>query len=193
MVDFRGERAKQIFVRGDLAGEAHRQHGPAVEGAVKGDDPAPTGVGARYLDGVFNRFGTRGNENRFFLRATGSQRIKFFRQSHRAVVGCDHDAGMAEVLQLACDRGHNFRVAVPGAADRDTGAKIDIAFALDIPHFGTERALDKNRGKIALGTRDSVVLARLPFVVGQIVSIGNFQLCFAHWSMPPIHMYLISR
>lgn len=56
------------------------------------------------------------------------------------------DEGLApesvrEVGQLALDRGHQFRMPVPGVEHGDADRKGDVAAPLYIPQLGVERAL----------------------------------------------------
>ena len=187
------ERTEQVLVRGDLSGQAHRQHGPAVETAVECDHAPATGMRACDLDRVLDRLGAGGDEDRLLLRRSRGELVEFFGEAHGHVVRGHHDAGMAEVLYLLGDRGGDLRVAVTGRGDRDTGTEIDVTIALDVPQFGALGARDVDRRDIALAARNRFVLARLPVGIGEPLRLRDFQFCLAHWSIPPRHMYLISR
>ena len=80
---------------------------------------------------------------------------------------------MTEVFQLLGDRGFYLWMTMPGAADCDTGAEIDIAFAFDIPDFRAECAFDKNRCYITLSSCDRFILACLPVAISRLVCFSN--------------------
>ena len=81
---------------------------------------------------------------------------------------------MAEFLELLGDGSDDFRVAVPGRADRDAGAEVYITLAFHVPDFGTQRVVDVDLGDIALAAGDGVVLAGLPVAVGQSLEFVDF-------------------
>ena len=128
----------------------------------------------------------------FFLLGPGRQLVQFLGETHRAVVRRDHDAGVAEAVDLLGDRGGDLRVAMASRTHRDAGAEVDVTIAFDVPQFRALCARNINRGDVALAAGDGVVLACLPVLVGEPGKFGDFQFSVTHLSIPPMHMYLIS-
>jgi hypothetical protein len=61
---------------------------------------------------------------------------------------------VGEALRLGAGRGHHLRVAVAGVEDCDAACEVDVAPALDIPHFGVLGALGIDRGGVRDPARD---------------------------------------
>ena len=78
MEDVARHGAEADLVGHDLAGQRHAHEGAAMEAAGKGDDGLAAGGGAGDLDGVLDRFGARGDEDRLLLEIAGQQRVQPF-------------------------------------------------------------------------------------------------------------------
>ena len=146
VVDIGHHGAEALFVGIDLAGQRHAQKGAAVEGAAKGDDGVAARGDAGDFDGVFNGFGAGGDEDGFLREIAGDSGVQAFGQADVVFIGQDLMAGMGEARQLLGDGGHDAGVAMAGVDHGDTGGKVDIAVALDIPDLGVQGAVDVDLG-----------------------------------------------
>jgi hypothetical protein len=56
-----------------------------------------------------------------------------------------------EVLGRALDRGHDSWVTVTGGAHGNAGGEVDIAIAVDVPHFNAATMTHHERGIAYIG------------------------------------------
>ncbi len=145
MVDLGRKRPEAGLVRHDLAGQRHAEHRASVKGARKCDHATSARVAARNLDGVLHGLCARGQENRLLFARTGRQPVQALGQLDIDIVGRDLETGVAESLELALDRGNDLGMIMPGIADCDAHAHVDVAVALDVPDFGIPRLVGKYR------------------------------------------------
>ena len=72
----------------------------------------------------------------------------------KGVVGRDREAGMGEGVELLLDALHHRGMAVAGIDDGDAAGEIDVAAALDVPHFGILGARGHDRRSHADAARE---------------------------------------
>lgn len=129
------------------------------------NDAGATGGCSGDLDGVFDGFGTGGEERRLFGVVAGGQLVDLFSQLHIRRVGCDLEGRVGEGGQLSLDGGDNLGVAVPGIGNRDAGCEVDEASVLDVPELGVQCALGVEIAGDANAVGNGCVLARLPLLI----------------------------
>ena len=130
-----------------------------MEAAGEGDDRRAAGGVAGDLDGVLDRLGAGGDEDRLLVELAGQHAVQPLGQPHIALVGHDLMAGVGETVELRLDRRDHLRVAVAGVDDGDAGREVDVAAALDIPDLGVLGAIGIDLRGHADAARDRLVLA----------------------------------
>src|SRR6266850_61904 len=144
-VDIAGEGLEAGFVRMRFAGERHGKQRAAMEGVFETDYGRTLGVGAGDLDGVFDGFGAGVEEDGFFRKISGGQRVQFFRHGNIALVGSDGEAEMQVPLELLADRGEHPGRAMADVEAADAASEIEVAIAVDIIDSCALRACGENR------------------------------------------------
>ena len=91
------QRAEVELVRRDLAGERHRHHGAAMEGAAERDDTGAPGGGACDLDGVLDRLGPGGKQRRLLGVVSRRDAIDPLRERDIRLVGHDLEHGVGKL------------------------------------------------------------------------------------------------
>src|SRR6266850_31403 len=143
---FRSDRGLEAgFVRMRFAGERHGKQRAAMEGVFETDYGRTLGVGAGDLDGVFDGFGTGVEEDGFFRKISGGQRVQFFRHGNIALVGSDGEAEMQVPLELLADRGEHPGRAMADVEAADAASEIEVAIAVDIIDSCALRSCGENR------------------------------------------------
>ena len=103
---------------------------------LKGDDARALGVIARNLDGVLDRLGAGGKQDRLLRRRSGRQRVEPLAQGDVALVRSHLETGMGELSQLLLQRSYHLWVRVAGVEHGDAAGEVDIAASFDVPEFG---------------------------------------------------------
>jgi hypothetical protein len=80
----------------------------------------------------------------FFGVEPGAQPVELLGELHRRLVGRDHQARVAEPLELPSHGRLHLRMQVPGVEYRDAGREIDVPASLDVPDLCVARAVDVN-------------------------------------------------
>jgi hypothetical protein len=145
VVDLWRERAEQVLVGRDLAGERHREARAAVKSAVECDDAAAPRGSTSDLHAVLDGLGPGGDEDRLLRRVARHQLVQLLRQTHRDVVGRHHHAGVAEPVELLGYGLLDPGMPVPRVDHRDTGTEVDVTIALNVPDLGVPGALGVDR------------------------------------------------
>ena len=141
-------------VRYDLAGQAQGHHGATVVGAGEGDHAGTAGGGTGDLDGVFNGFGTGGDQQGFLGEITRDQRVDLFAHFDIRLVGQYLEAGVGQLVQLSFNGSDDFRMHVTGVEYRDTAGEVDELAAFDVSHGGVPGRLGEDRVDLADATWD---------------------------------------
>ena len=165
VIDVGHHRAEALLVGINLAGQRHAQEGAAMEGPAKGDDGIAARGDARNLDRVFHSLGARGHEHGFLGEIARNSGVQTLGQTDVVFIGQHLMAGVREFRQLLGHGVHHLGVAMAGVDHGDTGGKVDIAVALDVPDFRVQRALDIDLGLNPDPARDVFVPTRGDFCV----------------------------
>ena len=133
VVDARRGDAEPAPVGRDLAGERHGEVGAAVEAAGEGDDALSARVGAGDLDGVLDRLGARGEEQRLRRSRERRHRVQPLAHGDIGLVGHDLEGGVGVAVELLPHGGDHARVAMAGVHHGDAAGEIDVASAVGVP------------------------------------------------------------
>ena len=106
-----------------------------MKSAIKRQITRTSGVPAGQFHRCFHRFGAGVAEKDFGRPGNGRELVQAFGQFDLAgiiEIGSRH---VQELVGLIFDGLNNGGMAVSGIGDSDTGGKIDVAIAIDIPDF----------------------------------------------------------
>ncbi|MNZ44916.1 hypothetical protein D3C78_625540 [compost metagenome] len=146
-------------VRNDLAGQAQGHHGAAVVGTGEGDHTGAAGGGTGDLHGVFNGFGTGGDQQGFLREVARNALGDLFAQLDVRLVGQYLEAGVGQLGQLFLNGGNHFRVQVAGVQYCNAAREVDVLAAVNVPYGGVFGALGDDRVDLADATGDGSVTA----------------------------------
>ena len=133
---FGRERAKACFVRHDFTRQGQTHHGATMKTAGKGNHAGAACVGTRNFDRVFHGFCTGGEEGGFGRSLDRRGFVHAFGQANVGFVWHDLIAGVGEMIQLLGNRGDLLGMAMAGIDHGNAAAKVDVAFAFNVPDFG---------------------------------------------------------
>ncbi|MNM46224.1 hypothetical protein D3C81_571580 [compost metagenome] len=135
VIDRAGQYPDPLLVRRDLAIEVQGGQGTAMKAAVKGDDRGSAGGATGNLQGIFRRFGTTVGEHPAQWVGNRHKRCQALHQVDVGFVPGGIECVVRQACGLLLDRGDNLLIAMAQVQYANTANKINIAFALRIPHF----------------------------------------------------------
>ena len=172
VMDIAGKGTETGLVGHHFSGQGHPHHRATVEASGKRDDTGTACRGARNLDCIFDGLGTGGQEDRLFRRVARRECIELFGQFNIGLIGRHLGTDMGEIVQLCSNGRFHGGVVVPGIGHCNTGGKIEVATALDVPDLGIERLAGEHFVHHAQATRNGGFAAVPDRLIGHVRHAG---------------------
>ncbi|EGJ74420.1 putative 4-aminobutyrate transaminase [Streptomyces sp. Tu6071] len=163
-VDLGREGAEALLVRHVLGRQRHREVGPAVVAVVEDDDRLALRVRAGDLDSVLDGLGTRVEERGLLRVVTGGERGELLGDGDVALVRRHHETRVREVGELRARTPYDGLGARADGGDRDAGAEVDEAVAVDVLQDAALGARREHGQRRADAGRDGGGAAGLDFL-----------------------------